>query len=81
MLKLLKQLASVVFAWKQIEMKGKNPFRSKTVWANVIAVAAGLLSDHFGVTLAAGEQLVILAVVNIALRLITKQPVGFYEET
>lgn len=59
-------------------MDPKSILLSKTLWANVIAFIAALLGAHHVVvdpdtqaTLVAG----VMAVLNIALRLVTKQPV------
>lgn len=61
-----------------ITMDTKSIFKSKTLWANVLAGILIIAQEIGGVTpanLDAGTQGVILSVVNIILRLITKQPV------
>lgn len=52
---------------------------SKTIWANLLALIAIILNGLFGVELDAETQAAlatsILAVLNIALRVITTQPI------
>ena len=50
------------------------------MWANFLGIVAGILSKYAGIELSAGDILILLAVVNMGLRMITKEPVGFYEE-
>ena len=80
MISLIKQAFSLLFAYKSECANGKNPFRSKTMWANFLGIVAGILSKYAGIELSAGDILILLAVVNMGLRMITKEPVGFYEE-
>jgi len=59
----------------------KKWYASKTIWANVIALAAtmaGVFGFDLGLTADAQAQIVagIMAVVNIVLRLVTTQPIG-----
>ena len=59
-------------------MDAKNILKSKTVWANVLAVILIIAQQVGGVTPANIDpqtQSIILAVVNVILRFITKQPV------
>lgn len=58
-------------------MDTKSIFTSKTVWTNVVAVAATFLAPKLGFAIGAEEQVAILAVVNLVLRAITKQPVAW----
>ena len=55
-------------------MDDKHWYASRTIWANAVALIAGLLMA-FGVELTADEQsavvVTVMAVVNIALRLVT----------
>ena len=51
-------------------------YASKTLWVNTIAVAALFLQQKFGYALSPEAQVGILALINIVLRLITKQPIG-----
>lgn len=80
MLELIKRSFSLIFAWKSECLNGKNPFRSKTLWANFFGICAWAAGKWFGVQINAGDILILLAVVNFALRMITKEPVGFYED-
>lgn len=55
-------------------MNGKKKwFASKTLWANIIAIAAIVIAAQTGHTLTAEAQVTILGVVNILLRIITKE--------
>jgi hypothetical protein len=53
----------------------KTPLTSKTLWVNLLAVAALLLQYRYGFVLGPEDQLVILAVVNLFLRSITNSPI------
>jgi len=48
---------------------------SKTLWLNIIAVAAIVLQGQFGYTISPEIQVAILALINIILRAITKQEI------
>ena len=54
---------------------GKKIWASKTFWVNVIAIVALWLQAYTGVNLSPETQVQILAVVNIVLRLVTKEPI------
>lgn len=58
-------------------MEPKSWYLSRTLWVNAIAFIA-LLIQSFGTgfVIGAEEQVGILAVINILLRLITKQPIS-----
>jgi len=56
-------------------MNSKNILSSKTLWANVIAIAAMLIQSKTGFIVAPEYQEAGLGLINIILRLITKQPV------
>lgn len=56
-------------------MEGKKWYASKTVWVNLIAIVALFAQTQFGFVLDADEQIGILAVINIVLRLFTKEQV------
>lgn len=55
-------------------MKDKKWYESRTVWANVIAVLGGVALAISG-ELAIGAPLTVAGVVNIILRVVTKQGV------
>lgn len=60
-------------------MQTKAWYKSKTIWTNVIAFAAtvaGVFGLDIGPDLQAEIVTGVLAVVNVALRLITAAPVG-----
>lgn len=58
----------------------KKWYTSKTIWTNLIALAASLLAA-FGIAdldaeLQASMVATVMAVTNIVLRLVTKEPIG-----
>lgn len=61
-------------------MNKKAWWRSKTLWLNLVAGAALLTQSQFGFVLDAQAQAAILAVINLALRFITSEPVGLRDE-
>ena len=61
------------------EWLGKRWFLSKVLWVNAIAVLALWLQLKFGFVVSAEEQIAIIAVINILLRLVTKQPLVIRE--
>lgn len=56
-------------------MPSKNLFKSKTFWVNVASIAVAVGSGSFGVSLAPNAATILLAAGNIALRLLTNEPV------
>ena len=55
---------------------GKHAATSKTVLANIIAIGAGYAANKFGFEIGAEDQVAILGVLNIILRVFfTKGPV------
>lgn len=57
----------------------KNWYESKTVWANVIIAALGIaseISQIFPISQNPKVWITVTTVLNIALRLITGQPIG-----
>lgn len=61
---------------KTIKTKGKNIFKSKTLWVNsVLAIMAGL--NQLGDLGVAPERVILgMAIGNILLRFLTKEPVN-----
>ena len=57
------------------ENSSKSILLSKTIWVNVIAVIALFLQNQYGFVLDESLQVEILGIINIILRLITKEPV------
>lgn len=55
----------------------KSWLLSRTIWANVVAVAAGFAAQKFGIQIDAATQVAILGVINLVLRVVTKQPVAW----
>jgi len=79
MLSTLKKVISALFSIKAATGEfGKSWYRSKTLWANVLAIIGVVLAKYAGVELPAEVVTSILAVINFVLRLITKESTGFY---
>jgi len=62
------------FAEGKAALFGKKWYRSKTVWVNIIAMAGIVSSYIFGFEISGEEAAGILAVVNLVLRAVTKEP-------
>lgn len=58
----------------------KKWYLSKTLWVNAIAIVALVLQAQFGFVIGGEEQLAILAVVNLVLRAVTKEPLSLKGE-
>lgn len=54
---------------------GKLFFKSKTLWVNLLTIAAMIFQGQAGFAFSPETQAIALGVVNIGLRLITKEPV------
>ena len=54
-------------------MNTKRWYTSKTLWLNLLAIVALGVQAEFGYILDAEAQAVILATINLALRIITKE--------
>ena len=55
----------------------KKPWKSKTLYINIVAIIAMFLESQLGYELDAETQVVILAVINLVLRLITQEPISW----
>lgn len=60
----------------------KSWYQSKTVWVNILAVA-GSIALTYGLDPSrwAEISMAVLAVANIALRLITGEPIGLHDDS
>lgn len=58
-------------------MEAKKWYLSRTIWVNLIAFAALLLKSEAGIELTSEETAGILVVLNLILRMITKQPLKY----
>ena len=54
-------------------MNTKRWYTSKTLWLNLLAIVALIAQGQFGYLLDAEAQSVILAAINLLLRIITKK--------
>lgn len=61
-------------------MNTKAWWRSKTLWVNLVAGGALLAQSQFAFVISPEAQGAILAVVNLILRLITKDAVGLRDK-
>ncbi len=76
MFRWIRRLIGLASAYKEAEDRyGKKWYRSKTLWVNLIALISLFLNEKVGVPISESEQMAILSVVNIVLRLVTKEPV------
>lgn len=55
----------------------KSIFKSKTFWVNVIALIGFVVQQRFGFVIDEAIQVQILGLVNIGLRMLTKEPVNW----
>lgn len=58
-------------------MESKLWYTSKTLWVNVLSVVGIVLANTVGIEISDEMAVTILGVVNMILRLITKQPVSW----
>jgi len=59
-------------------IKWQKVVRSKTLWVNLIALIALIAQLEYGFVIAPEEQASAIAVINLALRALTKE--GLFEE-
>jgi len=57
--------------------EGKSWYLSKTLWVNIIAIVVLLSKGLLGFDVTAEEAGAILVVVNVVLRAVTKEPLGW----
>jgi hypothetical protein len=58
---------------------GKRFWQSKTFWVNCLAILAVVVSDLAGVTIPETVPVLVLGLVNLILRLVTKQEISWDE--
>jgi L-asparagine transporter-like permease len=58
---------------------GKAWYRSKTLWLNFLTIVGALVATKYGFSFGEAELVFALGLVNIILRLITKEPTGFID--
>ena len=56
---------------------GKAWYLSKTLWVNIIFLFAFLIKGFFGFEMSAEETAAILVVINLILRVVTKEPLNW----
>ena len=57
--------------------EAKKVWESKTFWVNVIAILALLAQTQVGFVIDPEAQAALLAVINVGLRAVTKQPIAW----
>lgn len=57
------------------QLAGKIYYKSKTFWVNVVALAALGAQMQYGYVIGADLQALILSLINLGLRSITKEPI------
>ena len=73
-------LKKVVMIEEDTTPKGKEWYKSKTLWVNFIGFVCILVQTKYGFIISAEYQAIVLTMLNYILRLITKSPTGFIEE-
>ena len=68
---MLKRILRLINDWKNID--AKPWYLSRTLWINVIAIVALIVQNRYGFILSLEEQMGIITVVNIILRIFTKK--------
>ena len=54
---------------------GKVWWKSKTFWVNVISISSMIAASEFGVEIDPATSVTLLSMINIVLRMITKEPI------
>ena len=55
----------------------KKFWLSKTFWLNILVIIAMIIQYFTGFVIDPGQQVIILGVINVILRAITKQPIDW----
>lgn len=55
----------------------KNPFKSKTLWVNFAVAVVAFFGEKYTEQFSAENVAMLLAAVNMVLRLVTKDKIGF----
>jgi len=58
----------------------KPCWKSKTIWTNLIVLIALLIQTQTGFVIGATEQMALLTVINIVLRIVTKESVNWFPD-
>jgi len=57
-----------------VATRSKKWYRSRTVWTNLVMLIGAILASEAGIDLEPEETAAIITVINLILRLFTKQP-------
>ena len=62
-------------------MENKQWYASKQLWVNAIAVVAMVIQNFNGFVIPPEQQMAVLGVINLILRMVTGQPISFGSKT
>jgi len=60
----------------EVKAEVKKWFTSKTVWIGMLTIMAGIIEYMVGLPEGAAAGTIIIGVVNIVIRFLTRQPLG-----
>ena len=80
MTSIIKNIFSLIFAYRDVKVKGKNPLYSKTFWGLIATFIATMLAKYGGIEMDGNTQAAVVMVAGFALRMISHGSVGFYED-
>ena len=58
-------------------MNSKSIWTSKTIWINALAIIVMIVQNYTGYVVTPELQVMVLGVINLILRAVTKQPVAW----
>lgn len=77
---IIRRILAIIYEISTYEKgNGKNIIRSKVLWVNIIALLSIVAGKYAGYEMTSEEQMSFIAVINIILRLITKEEAGLIE--
>ena len=80
MIDLIKKTFNLLFSYKTEMVKGKKPWKSKQIWANIFAIIGIIGAKYADINLTPEDVGYFLGSINVLVRLISKGSVGFYED-
>ena len=63
--------------WRNNNQYKKHWYKSKTLWANMVAIIIVIIEPHIGLAITPAMHAGFLSTLNILLRLVTKDEVGW----
>lgn len=73
----LVEEVEVVETPEEVNNSVKHILSSKTIWVNLLSIVALILQKRYGFVIDESLQIEILGFINIALRMLTKEPVSW----